>query len=330
MRLIQTSRKVGLALGGALLGLALVEGGLRLSYQQPPVQLDLRSIDATAQRFSALPTPDGAAFNLAVVGDSVVKGIGAPPGQGVAEVLAARLQATLQSVVQLHSRGRMGADFEMSVLEADALVARRKVDAVAVILFSDDLNAADMVMQKGVIVDLLDQRPSWTMRNLVPRSYLVNLAWLVWSSWSPSTHQQMLGPRQEARLVRLARRLVRRSRQTDVPVLFALLPASGLALCATAVTRQSECNLVLYTLDGLARILQQAGGQYVDLRFIWNNGPARIPANELRDMKSRRLGIAIHPDARGHAMVADAVLPTLVQAIRARKVGAPPRNLPGP
>ena len=303
--------RVLLVLGGVILGLLAAEGVMRLVYRQPAVPMDMERIEARARHFSQVPTRLKGAFNLAVVGDSVVEGVGAPPDQGVADLLGRRLGQTTGLNVRVIRRGRSGANLQQKVELSRDIVKNRVADLVVVVLFSDDLNFGRMVARRGEVIDLLDKRPSWLMRTLVSRSYLVNALWMVWRATVHQTRTQFLTHQERAHMVSMMGELGQQARAANIPLVLSILPASGMALCPPRPEPGSGCNVALLTMDTMAEILREANQAFVDLRFIWADGRPRIPQIELDDMHSGKLGIAVHPNAEGHAMVAEALLPVV-------------------
>lgn len=307
--------RILLVLGGAIAGLLAGEAVMRLVYRQPAVVMDMERIQARVDRFAATPALQSGAFNLAVVGDSVVEGVGAPRGQGVAEVLGRRLGQATGATVRVINRGRSGANLKQKAELARDLLVHRAADAVVVVLFSDDLYFGGVVARHGVVVDLLDKQPSLAVRVLVRHSYLANALWLVWRAAVYETRTQFLSAADRGRMVAQLGEVKDLARRNRVPLVVAIVPASGLALCPARPDPGTGCSWTLLTMDTMAKMLQEAGQPFVDLRLIWADGKPRAPQIELDDMASGKLGIAVHPDAEGHAMIADALLPVVRAAI---------------
>ncbi len=307
-----------LLFGGVAAGLLLGEAVMRLVYRQPAVVMDMEQIKARVKKFTTTPARREGAFNLGVVGDSVVEGVGAPRGQGVAEVLGRRLGQATGAAVSVVNRGRSGATLEQKVELARDLLVHRAADTVVVVLFSDDLHTGAVVARHGVVVDLLDKQPSLVVRTLVRRSYVANALWMLWRGAVYETRTQFLSARERGRLVAMLGELRHLAQRKSVPLVMAILPASGMALCPGRPDPGTGCSWALLTMETMARMLQDAGLPFVDLRLIWADGKPRAPQIELDDMASGKLAVAVHPDAEGHAMIAEALLPLVRAAMLKR------------
>lgn len=311
-------KRILLVLGGVTAGLLAGEVVMRLVYSQPAVVMDMERIAAQANRFSRPPARLEGAFNLAVVGDSVVEGIGAPKGRGMAEVLGRLLGRSTGLQVEVINSGRPGANFMHKAQMSKKILDSGAADALVVVLFSDDLHFSLVVAEKGKVVDLLDKQPSLLMRTLIRRSYLANALWMLWRTSVHQTQTQFLSGEHRARLVGLMREVKQRARQSKTPLVMAILPASGVAVCPRRPLQGTPCSVVLLTMETMAELLQEAGMPFVDLRYIWADGRPRAPQYELDDVRSGRLGIAVHPDTEGHSMIAEALEPVLTKAVLKR------------
>jgi len=84
-----------------------------------------------------------------------------------------------------------------------------------------------------------------------------------------------------------------------------------------AEAKNDACDWMKVDLDMMAGQLEASGLPFLDLRRIWHGRPPRYPVAEAEAF-AHGGGMPVHPDAVGHKLLADAILPALVQALRPR------------
>ncbi len=333
--------RLGLTLGAVLLGLVLVEAGLRLRYPTLPSLAALEDVELGATTgprpedgpgfggaelcwdqsgFRPRPSawegrlgPDvGAPVELWAVGDSVIQGQGVQPAQSYPWLLGERLAAELGRPVELRNVSVNGGHFCQYLRELHGQLSLGQPDLVVVGVFSDDLRDRVFFLLGGSLVAFPAQIEGALGRALAGRSYLANLLWLQWRGRVAA--QDEVPP--DARALLLFREsfaaLQGRLEEQGVPVLTLLLDPAGLSLCAEQPTLE-DCAKAAQDGARIAGLLDEAGVPFVDLRGFFVERPDRLLEQERRDLERRGV-LPVHPDPRGHADLAEALWPSLRSA----------------
>lgn len=259
----------------------------------------------------AKPAPGS--FKLVVAGDSVVAGHGLEYEDGVAELLQKRLQKRIRRPTRLTKLGLPGGGI-CHVVSAGRRALERGADALVAVLFADDLENHQVLETRGEVVAFPGNIAGPRTRFLASHSYLANMVWLasLTRRQRPTAHTNS----DESKLfVELVGDLVARARMKKTPLVLVLLAPTGLPHCPTPEPPGSRCTWMRKDMDLMASLLTAHGHVFVDLRTIWDGLPPRYPVRE-GSAFLRGGGMAIHPDGKGHQMVADAILPALIRALK--------------
>jgi len=334
--------RAALALASLVLALGLAELGLRLAYPALPSLAAEQgqgwavvpsgfgtSRDSQPQeippeicRPTSPPVPvtahspgAGPPLALWVVGDSFTTGVGAPPDQGYAWLLAQDLAAQTKRAVDLTVRARPGASFCLALQSAEeALSATPRPDVVVLQLFADDLEDHAMVATGQGVVLFPSSVGSSLGRALVERSYAANLAWFGAERLHGVPPRRHIDGASQAWFVRRFAALRESLAQGGQGLVVTLLGPTGLAQCQQPAPIGSRCESLPRDMVLIGNLLDDAGVPFVDLRELWLRHPDLVRTEE-RKAALTPGGCPIHPDAEGHRVLAEALLPAVVDAV---------------
>lgn len=248
------------------------------------------------------------ASHLAMVGDSVVAGHGAPAGKGVAALLEGKLRQRQGQAVALDAVGLPGAGICEIVI-----TARRKLkagaDALVVVLFADDLEDRMAMRTRAGLIAFPQRISSAPLRYLASHSYVANLVWLVAADHAPRKLDRPVDEATRELFTELIAGLIQRARQHKKPLLLVLLGAAGQPFCPADALATSRCQWMKRDLNTMAALLDQRGFVYLDLRKVWDGHPPRFAAREQKSFAIS--GMAVHPNGKGHELLMEKILPAV-------------------
>ncbi|MDP2313413.1 MAG: SGNH/GDSL hydrolase family protein [Pseudomonadota bacterium] len=313
-------KRAVLACVALLVGVAIAEGALRVAYPTLPSMAGLIG-QTTWQEGDAIQRCDARALvpvrgqaeapqgrHLLVVGDSVALGFGVAPAERFGARLAARLSSMGERWSEVNGARAGGTACVTLGLTREAL-ARSHAHLAVVALFADDLMQAPRFWVNGHRVAFPDTVHVPWLRWAISRSYAANTVW-----WGVETaffdrSQSLSRDTETLDAFRDALADVRaQAAQTRTPVVLTLLPAAGQPACATGGTEPEVCDLGEET-DRIAALLDAWWPGWVDLRGVFDGGDYRLEAEKV----DARLDI--HPNAAGHARIADALFPAVSAAV---------------
>lgn len=341
-----------LALVSTLLAVALGEGLLRLRYDALPSLAPLESSDLEIRQFDwsdyppmkenrdTSPTcreqsylvrrdgvedvrfgPEGGTpLRLWVAGDSVTMGYGVGRGESFGSLLGARLAASAGVPVVVRNLGINGAGFCAVLRRLNENVgADGAPDVVVLTLFADDLEDRALVGVQKRLVALPDRVESGLGRLLVSHSYLANLAWyaVVAGQQEQVEAHRYIDAQGQVLFKDSVRFMQERLKAQGTALVTVLLAPAGLHLCAPSPPEGSRCQWLGPDMDLMAKLLGELGLPFLDLRRVWEGRETLVIAEELDRMK-RGLELGIHPDARGHAVLAEVMWPKVEEALLTR------------
>ncbi|MCK6506897.1 SGNH/GDSL hydrolase family protein [Myxococcota bacterium] len=339
-------------LGGILAGLLLAEVVLRALYDALPSRVGLRGEGApprdprTTPRLSAVeralavcqepwrpPTatrstwpgsPDLPPLRLWTTGDSMKAGWGVQPYESFASLLAEQVARQTGAPVELHNLGQpgLGACGQVHMIEA-ALATRPAPSLVVAQLFSDDLHSHQIVKVGDRAVGTPPRASRNPLHALARHSYAANLTWLAWSLHSRHGPLRFTDKTTRAWFVARISALQASARDQGVPLRIVLMAPTGMPACGHEGMAKS-CRTIVEDGGRLAEWLDEAGVPFLDLRAHWaTRGPMVLASEAERALDDPRF-LAIHPSPEGHRSLAEALLPTALQAL------APAARLPAP
>jgi lysophospholipase L1-like esterase len=317
-------RRWALAFAGLVVGLVAAEGLLRLGYRDLPSLVALRRSPYKSKRFlvTGRQAPDpsmncyGAVSgrqdrdavvgsgpvkrSLWAVGDSVTWGMGVLAQESYPHRLAEKIAVDSGATVTLENLALPGAGFCQTLRQLNTALDAAPPDVVLMGLFADDLESRAWLAFEGETIGLPDQIINLQLRWWARRSYLVNLSWFAIAPRTSGTTRLIDPPGQES-FIRHVRAAADRVDAAGGQLIVALLPPAGLAQCPQDAPIKERCGWMREDLDLIARLLDEAGSDFIDLRQLWADGADHtLPAE-------REMGLAVHPNADGHARVAEAI-----------------------
>lgn len=272
-------------------------------------------IDNTAFRS---PEPPPGLFRLAVVGDSVVAGIGAEESNGVADVLGRELGALLGLPVRVTNLGSIGADFCVVAQKVSAALSVKPYDALVHVLFADDLMPYLRIVVGKITLLLPSRIENPLLRSLMSHSYCANALWV----HLPYIHRpfERIVPVPEDIRESFKAAMVQISASAEkagVPHLVVLLSFPEHAWRRDNPDAQISpwSRISDSHLEAMAALLDEAGVPFLDLRSVWDDEPVHVCAAELPELAIG--GAGVHPDDAGHALLARRILPALHAKVQA-------------
>lgn len=332
------ARRLLLALMATALALTAVEGGLRLTHADLPSTAALAdtglNVKGSRSAFLvgtsheaplcgrvAMVARDGGfkvlrygpaagrALRLWVVGDSVTAGMGVQREQTYSAVLARALARRLDAPVELTIIGSPGGDYCTSLVRLHSALDRERPDLVLWQLFADDLVRWPALKTGLGVVRPPEYAGHPLVRALVSRSYLANLAWFALSP--PSPLARAARPQFQAGVAAAARRV----RAAGGALVVQVLGPSGMPRCPPRSPPDAPCSWMAQDMASMTRWLASAGLPLVDHRRFWHGKPDVMLARERVSLRGG--GMPIHPNAAGHRLLAEALLPHVVRALEA-------------
>ena len=246
--------------------------------------------------------------SLWTVGDSITAGMGVGPRRDYSTHLARALARRLGARVELTIIGSPGGDYCTSLVRLNAALDRERPDVVLLQLFADDLvRWPVLTLNRGLIKPAEYASPG--VRALVSRSYLANLAWFALSP--PSPLARAARPQFQAGVAAAARRV----RAAGGALVVQVLGPSGMPRCPPRSPPDAPCSWMAQDMASMTRWLASAGLPLVDHRRFWHGKPDVMLARERVSLRGG--GMPIHPNAAGHRLLAEALLPHVVRALEA-------------
>ncbi len=252
-----------------------------------------------------------------LLGDSVTYGLGVEATETFGASLSGRLADHFGAALTSLNLGIPGAGYCATARRLAAELATQEPDIVIVSFFADDLEEHSMLTVQGRLVAPPDLESNAAIRWFVERSYLANLAWYRAIATPLIQHPadgRFISPVALEEFRTAASAMQASVTHAGGSPIFLLIPTPGEALCTTPVP-DARCHQLEGDLELMAQQLQAANIPFLDLRGAWPTGTAHILANDLRAIAEG--GIAMHPNAMGHRLLADAIWVMLTVDVRA-------------
>lgn len=310
-----------LGLAAALVGL---ESGFRLYFHALPSVDALEDGGFTAASVPQVECPEGRLMawppaavppgdhNLGVFGDSVAAGVRLDdPLTTRFGVLLARALGTPTDLWAERNEARPGASWCTTVGTAADRIRDGGVDLALVAFFADDLAVHDQLTVNGRPVVFPDRSPPF-LRPLVTTSWAANFVWAGWATRVGLADRRFVSRLDQAAFVGAVSGLATLAAANQIPVLFVVLPPIDAGKCVNAAS-QSMCDWLPRDYGLMRFLLGQAKVESVDLTDVYGDSDVLVP--EERDVPVG--GMAVHPNALGHARIAARLAPAL-SGIRAR------------
>ena len=278
-----------------------VEAGQRFGDDRS-CEATLKEARATDEDLFPAMGEGGAARTLWFAGDSVTAAMGVGRERGWPRLLAARVAETTGGAVSVRDLSLPGVGYCEVLRRVSSELAFGKPDVVVIGLFADDLEDRALLAHEGQLVGVPHTIEHPSVRYWARRSYVANLLWFSVSSRPAGAVRFIDGPGRVA----FQRNLVRAVRGVEAAgaqALLVLLPPVGVERCAPehAADPTHRCAWLAEDLDLMATLLDEVSLPFVDLRTVWADHPSEAIADE------RGQELEIHPDAAGHAVLAEAI-----------------------
>ena len=265
---------------------------------------------------------EGPPLKLWVAGDSVTMGYGVPRGTEFGSLLAGRLAKLTGGQVVLRNLGINGAGFCAVLRRLNENVRSDGApDVVVLTLFADDLEDRAMVAVKSRLVAFPDRVDSTPIRLLVSNSYVANLIWYGISAQQEKqrTTRRYIDDKGQALFKDSVTYMRDRLKEQGTVLVTVLLSPAGLHFCADEPVPGSRCAWLGPDMDLIARLLKESEIPFVDLRHVWEDKPTMIIHEELGRMR-RGLELGVHPDEKGHQVLADEMWPAVEEGLLKRSL----------
>lgn len=293
----------------------------------PPMK-DRRDLSATCRESSYLIKKDGTsekrygpeegqALKLWVAGDSVTMGFGVEAGSDYGNLLGKRLVEATGLPVIVRNLGINGAGF-CGVLKRlnENVGVDGAPDIVVIGLFADDLEERALVSAQEKLVAFPDRVENPLGRLLVSQSYMANLGWYAFMAQrsQQTDTKRYIDEKGQALFKDSMSHMAQLLDKNRTAMITALLAPAGLHLCAEDPEENSRCRWLGPDLDLMANLLDELKIPTVNLKDVWKDKPTMVISEEL-DRMNRGLELGVHPDERGHAVLADALWPAVEAAL---------------
>lgn len=253
-----------------------------------------------------------ARHSLWFVGDSVTYGLGVGPAETFGALLTEKFAGELGAPVTSENLGVPGAGFCGALRRLATALATKQPDRVFITFYADDLEEATALTVQGRLVMPPELARSAGARWLVGRSYLANAVWYAFrrSEVPSNPNGRRLNEGAVAEFQAAATTMRDRVVAAGGSTTFVLLPAPSERSCTTS-DPGARCRFLADDLAAMAGALTEAGILFIDLRGSWPEGVQHIRADERRAIEGG--GVAMHPNAEGHRLLADAIWTRLHQ-----------------
>ncbi len=262
------------------------------------------------------PTPPPGALRFLVGGDSVADGIGSTGGRGFAALLARRLGEHLGRPVHLENVARNGANMCISMPRFITwLQDGRPPDIALFQVFADDLEWRIAYRKDDSLVLLPERIRRPLLRWWASNSYLANFAWYALSSSDEPGARRYITPEGREQFKTYARAMREHAKKAGVPLVVVLVKPTGDSMCAVPPAENTPCSWWAEELALMKALLEEEGITPVDLSDLWAGAEEIHYSRELKNWRANPRRLPIHPNNRGHKMLADAIFPALLTAM---------------
>lgn len=253
---------------------------------------------------------EGEAVDLWVAGDSVAMGAGVQVEDSYAFKLGQRLAAQTGRPVKLKNLAVNGGNYCEYLRELDGWLNRETPDLVLLGAFSDDLEHRVMWIAGGEAVGFPGLIADPLLRRVASQSYLANLIWIQVSSRLQPGPRRTVDPRLQEIFTDTFQRVASRVEAAGATWVLSLADPVGIRLCAEDPRVAAECDRLLQDGDLILQLFGQAGFAPLDLRPAWVGQDLSFLEDEVQDLEGRHR-LPIHPDGRGHDLLAGALWPSV-------------------
>jgi len=252
---------------------------------------------------------------LWIGGDSLAYGLGVEAHQTLGAHLSRSMASKTGGAVYLRNLAVPGAGFCTVAQRLAGALQRQMPDLVMVVLSADDLEERLMLSVNGKLVAPPDLAESSVARWSVKRSWLANLAWFRWVSWSEavgSKERRFIGSDTQEGFRDAMADLKKRIEGRGGRMVAAIVEPPGMPLCR-GPTQQERCGWLQSDMQTMSALLTEAGVQHKVVSGIWSGNLQDIVSRE--HAIAKRGILAMHPSAEGHERVGEALWPLLAGAM---------------
>jgi hypothetical protein len=252
---------------------------------------------------------------LWIGGDSLAYGLGVESQQSLGAHLSRSMASETGGSVYMRNLAVPGAGFCTVVQRVAGALHRQVPDIVMVVLSADDLDERLMLSVNGRLVAPPDLAESEVARRMVRRSWLANLVWFRWVSWSEavgSKERRFIGEDTQKGFREAMAVLKKRVEGRGGRMVAAIVEPPGMPLCR-GTTQEERCRWLRSDMQTMSGLLTEAGVQHKVVSGIWPGSLQDIVSRE--HAIAKRGLLAMHPSAEGHERISKALWPLLAGAM---------------
>lgn len=253
--------------------------------------------------------------SLWVAGDSLAYGLGVEPHQTLGAHLARSGATQTGGAVYMRNLAVPGAGYCTVVQRVVGALNKRMPDVVVVVLSADDLEDRLMLEVNGQLIAPPDLAEGRLSRWMVQRSWVANLAWFRWLSWTQSRPEsrRFIGADTQAGFRRAMESVKRRIEGRGGRLKVAIVEPPGMPLCK-GPTNLQRCGWLRDDMATMSGLLDDAEVEHTVISGLWSDGLDDI-VNAEHEIASKGV-LAMHPSAQGHEKIGEALWPLVAEALR--------------
>ncbi len=249
-----------------------------------------------------------------LAGDSLAYGLGVQPHETFGAHLGRSVATNTGGAAFVRNLAVPGAGYCTVAQRVIGALQKRMPDVVMLVLSADDLEDRLMLAVDGRLVAPPDLAESRVTRWWVQRSWLANLAWFRWMSWTQahSSGRRFIGAETRSGFRRAMMGLKQRIEGRGGRLVVAIVEPPGMPLCS-GPTNLERCGWLRDDMATMSELLTAAEVQHSVVQDLWSGQLEDIVEQE-RTIASKGV-LAMHPSATGHERIGEALWPLLSEAL---------------
>ncbi len=249
-----------------------------------------------------------------IAGDSLAYGLGVEPHQTFGAHIGRSLATQTGGAAYVRNLSVPGAGYCTVAQRVVGALNRRMPDLVVLTLSADDLEDRLMLAVNNQLIAPPDLAESRVSRWLVKRSWLANLAWFRWLSWTESgkDKRRFIGDETREGFRQAMSGLKQRIEGRGGRLVVAIVEPPGMPLCSGAANLE-RCGWLREDMVTMSELLDEASVHHSVVKGLWSGRLEDIVKAE-HAVASKGV-LAMHPSAEGHERIGQAIWPAVAEAL---------------